>query len=251
MIKEVLTNKKFSEHEYDSLRSEIISRIGNINNQSNSAIITILSTWTVGFALFVAIKEFKIESPIFLITATFIFLIPVYYFVPLSIKSGENIQQIASISAYIKVFYEYNSLQCGTELFNWETSNNIYSAVNVDRGKKSLLMKFYNDEYAILAAASLFIYILLSVHTLISIFSMVRLKIYLIYLIVTFLLILSSGGIVWIIHRVSCMKNSMMNNTVFYVNAYIERAIEMGVIHSYEREIVRSNLNPSRYVGRL
>lgn len=247
MIREVL-NKKFSEHEYDSLRSEIVSRIENINNQASSAIITILSTWTIGFALIVAVKEFEIESPIFLIIDASIFLVPIYYFVPLSIKSGENIQQIASISAYIKVFYDYYSLRCGAELFNWETSNNICSAVNVNRGKKSLLMKFYNDEYTILSAASLLIYILLSVHTLKNIYSMVSLKIYLIYLIATFLLVLLSVGIVWIIHQASCMNNSMMKNTVFYVNAYIDRAIEIGVIPLNEREIVSSILNPSRYI---
>lgn len=247
MIKEV-QNKKFSEHEYDSLRSEIISRIENINNQASSAIITILSTWTIGFALIVAVKEFEIESPIFLIIDASIFLVPIYYFVPLSIKSGENIQQIASISAYIKVFYDYYSLRCGAELFNWETSNNICSAVNVNRGEKSLLMKFYNDEYTILSSASLLIYILLSVHTLKNICSMVSLKIYLIYLIATFLLVLLSVGIVWIIHQASCMNNAMMKNTVFYVNAYIDRAIEIGVIPLNEREIVSSILNPSRYI---
>ena len=247
MMKEV-QSKKFSEHEYDSLRSEIVSRIENINNQASSAIITILSTWTIGFALIVAVKEFEIESPIFLIIDASIFLVPIYYFVPLSIKSGENIQQIASISAYIKVFYDYYSLRCGAELFNWETSNNICSAVNVNRGEKSLLMKFYNDEYTILSSASLLIYILLSVHTLKNICSMVSLKIYLIYLIATFLLVLLSVGIVWIIHQASCMNNAMMKNTVFYVNAYIDRAIEIGVIPLNEREIVSSILNPSRYI---
>ena len=247
MIKKVL-NIKFSEHEYDSLRSEIISRIENINNQASSAIITILSTWTIGFAFIVAVKEFEIESPFFLFISACIFLVPVYYFVPLSIKSGENIQQIASISAYIKVFYDYCSLRRGEELFNWETSNNIYSAVNVNRGKKSILMRFYNEEYTILSAASLIIYILLSIHTLKNICGMVSFKMYLIYLIVTFLLVLLSVGIVWVIHQASCMKNSMMNNTVLYVDAYIDRAIELGVIPPNEREIASSILNPFRHI---
>lgn len=246
MIREVL-NIKFSEREYDSLRNEMISRIENINNQANSAIITILSTWTIGFALIVAVKEFKIESPIFLIIGASIFLIPIYYFIPLSIKSGENIQQIASISAYIRVFYDYYSLRCGAELFNWETSNNIYSAVNVNRGKKSLLMKFFNDEYTILSTASLLIYIFLSVHTLKNICGILNAKIYTICIIVTFFVTLFSCGIVLIIHRASCMNNSMMKNTIFYVNAYIDRAIEIGVIPPDERETVENFLNPSRY----
>lgn len=248
MVRDIV-NIKFSEHEYDSLRSEMILRIENINNQANSAIITILSTWTIGFALIVAVKEFEIEFPFFLIIGTSIFLIPIFYFLPLAIKSGENIQQIASISAYIRVFYEYNSLRCGAELFNWETSNNIYSAVNVNRGKNSLLMKFFNDEYTILSTASLLIYILLSVYTLNGIFSMVNLKKYLTYLIATAVLGSVSIGVVWIIHQASCMKNSMMKNTIFYVNAYIDRAIEIGVIPPNERTTVKTILNPSRYEG--
>lgn len=250
VIKEVF-NRKFSEHEYDSLRSEIVSRIGNINSQANSAIITILSTWSLGFALIVATKEFKIESIVFLIIDSFIFLVPIYYFVPLSIKSGENIQQIASISAYIKVFYEYYSSQHGTKLFNWETSNNIYSTINVNRGKKSILMTFYNDEYTILSVASLLIYTLLSVYTLGKIYGTVSLKIYIICLIVKIFLGLLSGGVVWIIHKASCANDSMMKNTIFYVNAYIERAIEIGLISPNERETVRSTLDPSRYIENL
>ena len=250
MAKKVL-KRKFSEHEYDSLRSEIISRIENINNQANSAIITILSTWSMGFALIVAVKEFEMESLLFLIIDTFIFLIPVYYFVPLSIKSGENIQQIASISAYIKVFYEHFSLKSGAELFNWETSSNIYSTVHVNRGKKSLLMTFYNDEYTILSAASLLIYTLLSAYTLQKLYSMVSFKIYIVCLIVELLLWLLSGGVVWLIHKVSCANNSMMKNTIFYLNSYIDRAIEMRIISPDERESVRSALDPSRCVEGL
>ena len=108
-------------------------------------------------------------------------------------------------------------------------------------------MTFYNDEYTILSAVSLLIYILLSVYTLKNICSAVSLTKYLIYLIITILLTLCSVVIVVLIHRVSCMENSMMKNTVFYVNAYIDRAIEIGIIPADERELVSSILNPDRH----
>lgn len=109
---------KCSEREYDSLRNEIICRMESINHQANTAIITILSTWTIGFALFVSINTPEPSSNhIISLICALIFLVPVYYFIPLAVKSGENIQQIASISAYIRVFFEYNSAKNNGENF--------------------------------------------------------------------------------------------------------------------------------------
>ena len=43
----------FSEVEYNSLRSELVSRIGLINSQSSTALTTIISTWAVGLTLLI------------------------------------------------------------------------------------------------------------------------------------------------------------------------------------------------------
>lgn len=42
---------KFSQHKYNSLRSEMVSRICNIINQAHTAIFTIITTWAAGITI--------------------------------------------------------------------------------------------------------------------------------------------------------------------------------------------------------
>ena len=65
-----------------------------------------------------------------------LFFNSIFYFVPLAIKSGENLTQMVSLSAYIRVFYDY-PFQKNLKM-NWETSNNLLSVVNTDKKKKVL-----------------------------------------------------------------------------------------------------------------
>lgn len=251
-MKDTLKTKVFSEYEYTSIRSEMISRIENINGQANTAIITLLSAWTIGFAFIVALVQCEVKfriSCIFYLIGEFVFLIPVFYFIPLAVKSGENIRQIASISAYIKVFYDYCSLKNNQSIFNWETSNNLCSIVNVDRGEISFSMKFYNDEYTILSSTSLLIYMCMSIYTFKKLILTSTNIIIVLYLLATISLVICGICAIILIHRTSCMKNAMMMNTVSFVNAYIDRAIELGLISKYERDIIKTMLDPNRYNG--
>lgn len=110
-----MNNYKFSDQEYTSIRAEMIQRIDAINSQIMTAIVTIISSWVAGLTLL--IEETKIENLSFSnlllidLVRTFVFLIPIFYFIPLAIKSGENLTQIVSISAYIRVFYDYSSIK--------------------------------------------------------------------------------------------------------------------------------------------
>ena len=90
-----------------------------------------------------------------------IFIIPILFFVPLAVKSGENLIQIASISTYIRIFYEYPTID-RKKSWNWESSNNLLSNANVDRKKKSFAMKFFNLEYTILSICSFGIFMFLT-----------------------------------------------------------------------------------------
>lgn len=71
----------FSKEEYNSLRQEIISRVTILNTQSSSALATIISTWSIGIALFVfCLQDGNITDAISLIVTGFInscFLIPI------------------------------------------------------------------------------------------------------------------------------------------------------------------------------
>lgn len=152
----------FSENEYISIRTELIERIRLLNSQSFTVLATVISFWTVGFTFKAQVLEKVysldiIQQIIINFLSALIFLIPLFLFTPLSAKSGENLSQIASLSAYIKVFFDY-PVVVDKENKNWETSNNLLSNSNVDRGKESNFMKLYNEDYTILSIISFIIY---------------------------------------------------------------------------------------------
>ena len=90
--------------------------------------------------------------------STILFIIPVCFFVPLAIKSGENLIQIASIASYIKVFYEFPSINSNKDKMLWELTNSYCNYAIVDHGKESRLYFAYNSEYTILSMFSTIIY---------------------------------------------------------------------------------------------
>ena len=245
-----MAHKKFtpSFNEYNSLRQELITRITLINNQAHTAILTILTIWSAGFVLLVKIYELdkneQLFSPHMLVfIVNLIFLIPIFYFIPLSVKSGENITQIASISAYIKVFYEYKSLRGNGDFFNWETSNNATSTVNVDRGKISRPMRYFNEEYTILSLSSLAIYIIVSFNLYFEYFFEMILAIKIIYLAIFTIFLFLGTYFCFFIHKSSNMKIAMMENTVSYWNQYLKRAVEIGFISKTDYLNAKKQLN--------
>lgn len=229
--------KKFSANEYNSIRTEMISRINVISNQTSTALITIISMWTAGFTLLILYsqKEFKtVEIAIIMgYISAILFLIPILYFIPLAIKSGENMVQIASLSMYIRVFYDALSVINGDELYNWETSNNRVSNVNIDRGTKSGVLRWINSEYSILAVSSYMLFIMVSVLGIIKIYQLeisegIRIVLMVIYC------ILALAGIIaiMVIQRVASVKNTLMEYTDEFAAAYMRRAQELGFINS-------------------
>lgn len=183
------------------------------------------------------------------------FLIPIFYFVPLATKSGENIQQIASISAYIRVFHDYCSLYGEDEIFNWETSNNVCSNVNVDRGDESKDMYVYNSEYIILAVSSLLLYILIAGHFSLSIVQKYSCAIVWTYIVLVAVLGITAFFATGRIYRVSSMRKAMMKNTEKYITAYTNRAQALGWLSKAEvaaaqKELMKpakkSPMNPTK-----
>lgn len=93
-------NNEFSIEEYTSIRAELIERIKIMNSQEASALVAIITSWAAGFTFaneiltkkFIMLDSFG--TVVFQCLQTFIFLIPIFYFVPLAIKSGENLTQM-------------------------------------------------------------------------------------------------------------------------------------------------------------
>lgn len=72
-----------------------------------------------------------------------------------------------------------------------------------------------------------------------------------IYLKVIFILVFIVLGVIglisiFIIHKASCMKNAMMKYSEIYLQAYIQRAIELGVILENDLINAERELNPKR-----
>lgn len=240
---------QFNIQEYSSLRNEITVRLSIINSQSNTALLTIISAWAAGIALKYGTNIEEIMSTdeiINVATLNFIrpliFLIPILYLLPLAVKSGENLIQLASLSAYIRVFYDY--LSPNKNKMNWETSNNILSNANIDRGKASHKMRFYNSEYTILAIISLLLYIGFAIISIVTIESLVE-EIYYIFCIVTYVLAgICSIVVIITIYKSSSMKSTLMKYTPIYIEGYIKRAVSLGVIAENEVDSIKDSINP-------
>ena len=236
---------KFNAQEYTSIRNELVQRLSVINAQSHTAILTIVTAIGAGITL-IDTEVDQINNEVGFISLniirSLIFLIPILYLFPLAVKSGENLIQIASLSAYIRVFYDYISKP--NEKMNWETSNNILSNANIDRGKRSFYMKFYNGEYTVLAILSYLLYIGFSVVSIIILKSVVD-KNFLMGLEIFYtLLALFLLVVVICIHKSAGMKNTLMKYTPIYIEGYLKRAIEMGVIDNLDIDSAKKELNP-------
>ena len=234
-------NNEFSIEEYTSIRAELIERIKIMNSQEASALVAIITSWAAGFTFaneiltkkFIMLDSFG--TVVFQCLQTFIFLIPIFYFVPLAIKSGENLPQMVSLSAYIRVFYDY-PFQKKYKKMNWETSNNLLSVVNTDKKEKSVILKMSNEEYTILAISSYLIYKFFEVISIKQLIQFVNER-----EITTNVYI-----IIFLIHKSSSTKNTMMDKTKIYVNAYLNRAIELGVIDEKMLKNAIDELNPEK-----
>lgn len=245
MMKKIM----FSKEEYIALRNEMTSRISIINSQSNTVLFTIFSAWAAGITLKYEVSAEKIieqqkqlEFLVLNFIRPLIFLIPIIYLLPLAVKSGENLTQLASISAYIRVFHDYLSSE--KDKMNWETSNNILSNANVDKGKKSFWIRFYNNEYTLLAIISLCLYCAYLEISLNLIKPLCSVKCFYSLKVVYIIAGIGAMIIIYGIYRNSSVKNTIMKATPILVEGYIKRAIQLGYINQEEVKNIKEYLNP-------
>lgn len=246
-------NKEYipSDQEYQTLRSEILTRTTLISSQSSTAIATIISSWVAGISLLgLALKEGI--NPNSLITmcylASIVFLIPIFYFVPLAVKSGENMQQIIAISTYIRVFHEYPTMKKRRDLKNWEITNSLINPITSGHGKRSRNAYIYNVEYTVLSCISLALYIICAFLTYSHIVEIKDVALYTLSwyrsINIVVFLILGILGLLCIlkIRKVSSTKEAVINQTNMYIITYLERSKDLGLIESDEVESAKKYL---------
>lgn len=241
--------------EYNSLKNEMVTRINIVNNQSNSAILALIASWTVAisFTIFLYGKDASAivfrEGIDFL--STILFIIPVCFFVPLAIKSGENLIQIASIASYIKVFYEFPSINSNKEKMLWELTNSYCNYAIVDHGKESRLYFAYNSEYTILSMFSTIIYGFRATLSIANTnMNMDRSAIILHVIIISLHSLIFVACLICciiIIHRSSSTRTTVKKRIEELTIKYLDIAIDYQIIAKERRDEALEKLSPHKY----
>lgn len=162
MLKYVSSYKE----EYVSLRAEILERISIMNTQGQSAISVVIAFWAAGLALMGIRIGFNPDNTLqtyqligLCMGESISFCAALWILCPLSLKSAENINQLAALSAYIKVFHEWIPGRHGVDMHpNWETidaKTNHMKTVQKMSGKC-----LYNSEYQILGILSMSLFVI-------------------------------------------------------------------------------------------
>lgn len=226
-------NIEIAEWEYTSIRSELISRIDNINAQASIAWTTIIASWVMGVSLYVIPHAYEINDVTVLYwlgaAQSVSMVLPIFFLLPMAVKSGENLRQIVSLSCYIRVFYESFLRNRQMPVMYWETANNALSPVNTDKGNSSKIMKmFFNQEYLVMAIASMALYVVFAILNSAYLYD----KIYSIYFVASIVayIVLGIISVVSIvkIREKSCVTKNMMDIAEDYTKKYIYIAIQLG-----------------------
>ena len=248
--------------EYKALRNEVLERLDILQSQTINTRGFIFSLWGVGFGVIgFMLKDFpnSKEMAIFMgFVSALPFYISLLLLVPASLKCNENIIHIASISAYLRVFYECPSILSGKKegFCNWEMGNGLVSMIFHGRknqktgrrkGKKKFqLCEVYNSEYMILGIAStlfyylaffIFIKLLLVAYDHVELSPLITLQVFLGFLLIACLHIIRD--------RSSVIK-AMTTTTEIYIKDYLSLSVDLGVNRKEDLDSLWLRLDPNR-----
>lgn len=109
-------DSKFSLYEYERLNNELLERMRGIFTHGFTLISMVGLLWTITATLMSnfhsqeSTNGFDEAQLIFAGLIVFLFGVPVVVLYPFSVKYRDNLRVISSLSAYIKVFYEFPML---------------------------------------------------------------------------------------------------------------------------------------------
>ena len=235
---------EFSVHEYDSLRNELVQRIGMLQSSAVESRIFVFTLWGLGFtALSLLGTRYRDLMPIYAwligCGTGLIFMFTMVLLLPAANKQHENLYQIMAISCYIRVFFEYSPMQSTSNRFAWETQNTITNQyTNPNRAKNKVKGALYNPEHFILGIASTIFVAAsgaLSWHLLKNWILLVTYGIMLAFTLVTVcrLYQLSRLYTVFVEAQKDCLKT------------YINNAVELGVFNKADAAQIFDNLYTS------
>lgn len=229
---------KVDEKEYAALREEIVNRIQIMNTHNVAMITVVVAIWAVAGLLFgEAIKsESETVQIVGSILSSFLMLVPTFIITPLAVKSGDNLDQIASIAGYMKVFVELPTILNENEKrLAWEA----YQKKGII--KKSRL-KFFNSEYLLLSVCAIVLYVGIFIASFV-IYSVTLLKNW--YVFIIFGLLLIFGIFFAVVTSKNSSSNSFLQSIDVFANSYLDKLAEM---ENWSNKVKYSNLEYCRKV---
>lgn len=226
---------------------QIVNRL--VSNTSS----IILSTWGPAFVilgLIVANKPSVFMFRVLVIFQIILLVSSVWLLYPLALKSGENLKQLALLSAYIRVFFEYipclrNEGQMKWEIFNSKL-NGVTHGLSIDENASIQTMaikyaqyrkmKHFNREYLVLGLTAFLMIIVLTLILLKSLFlefGDTRLRG--LFAFASFLLWLFVAYETWQVGNASDVLENMTKKQNEYIQVLCELAYEDKIINENEK----------------
>lgn len=257
--------QKINITEYSSLRSETCTRIEIMNSQSTSALTTALATWVIGFTLLgfqVTSKPEPNNIMTFLLPLGQIvaFLSSIIMLLPMASKSGENLQQMVSLGAYIRIFHDEASQTVPNDSpkFYWETvdkkmnsllNSNSNSSKIIEHTLFRLISKsaIFNSEYVCLSLVSNAFFLLAGIDFIYSLYIAFRstttcMVAVILLVFVEFLMIITIREI----NRISSGRLNLMETYRTYLVKYFEFAVYYGIFDIEKAQQVWNDINQDK-----
>lgn len=237
--------------EYQTLRNEIVERISIINSQASNAMSLIITTWAAGFALLgvQATNKTISEDMIILLSVgeEIAFFFAILFLLPMAVKSGENLKQLASLGIYIRVFYEFVPRYRGEkkDLYLWETADKHINICATSKGLSDKVIQMYNMEYVLLGLLSFAFWILVAAYHVSIVFDN-KGNGWELSVLIIILVLVSFGAllVLRLVYKQSNNRDNMMKLTEEYTRKYLLLAVHMNYISEDDIKGAWDELNP-------
>lgn len=255
-------SRKVNVSEYSALREETCTRIEIMNSQANSAFTTALAAWVIGFTLLgLQFTSDNSSADVLTLILTIgqmtAFFSAIILLLPMAARSGENLRQLVSLAAYIRIFFDEASQVNSQDDFKfyWETmdkkmniiinsstktsTSTVYDNIQKFSSKPSL----FNSEYIALAIVSNAFFLL---HCANFIFLLCEVPVRITILITVCLVLIAFEILaICLIRKISQVSSGRLNSKEtyrVYLKQYFELAMKYNVLGKDEGEQIWNDI---------